>query len=108
MNSVDLEGHARPSRRFVPAPSRFFGKVIMLFAVLWLAGGPAPAIGERQDKGNDNNHGQRFCARTAGVAFKACYNEASDDFWIAVGNCINLSDGDARSDCRDEGRGGLW
>jgi hypothetical protein len=46
-------------------------------------------------------HGQ--CTATSRAALRACRNETRDGFWIAVGNCRNLSEG--RSDCIDEARG---
>jgi len=45
-----------------------------------------------------------FCSRTAQAAFRACRNEISDDFWIAVGNCNNLSDHADRADCMLEAK----
>jgi hypothetical protein len=39
------------------------------------------------------------CTRTANAALSACQHEVEDDFWIATGNCINLSDPDARRVC---------
>ena len=41
----------------------------------------------------------KACTKTAKVAYKAGINEALDDYWIAVGNCYNLSDPEARADC---------
>jgi hypothetical protein len=40
------------------------------------------------------------CRQTAKAAREACGFEAKDDFWIAVGNCANLSDDDARKPCK--------
>ncbi len=56
------------------------------------------------DDDNDDNDfkGPKFCSQTAQAAFRACRNEVRDDFWIAIGNCINVSDGDARRECKDE------
>jgi hypothetical protein len=44
----------------------------------------------------------RFCSQTAGVEFKACGNEVNDDYWIAVGKCINISDPEERKECKAE------
>lgn len=43
-----------------------------------------------------------FCTKTSSAAFKACKNEARDDYWIAIGNCNNLSDSGDRKDCNKE------
>ncbi|MGD8801136.1 MAG: hypothetical protein PVJ44_21655 [Desulfobacterales bacterium] len=48
--------------------------------------------------------GKRFCSQTATVAYKACVNETQDDYQIAVGNCINVSDGGERTDCYREAK----
>ena len=59
----------------------------------------------------------RYCSKTAYAALNACRNEIKDDYWIAVGNCTNLGDGedqraclkdaeddwrDARPECREQ------
>lgn len=44
------------------------------------------------------------CTSTARSVLNACNAEATDDYWIAGGNCINLSDPRARSDCQREAR----
>ncbi|MGD8345372.1 MAG: hypothetical protein PVI38_14645 [Desulfobacterales bacterium] len=48
--------------------------------------------------------GGRFCSQTATAAYKACLNETQDDYNIAVGNCINVSDGGERADCYREAK----
>lgn len=47
------------------------------------------------------------CSTTSRAARLACVNEAQDDFWIAMGNCANVPDGDERTQCRSEARAGL-
>lgn len=42
------------------------------------------------------------CSLTSKAAFKACRFEIRDDFWIAVGNCSNLADPEARAECLAE------
>lgn len=44
----------------------------------------------------------KICSQTARAAFRACQNEARDDYWIAVGACKNESDDEARAECRAE------
>lgn len=41
------------------------------------------------------------CTATAKAARTACQNEAKSDYWIAIGDCANLSDPAAQSDCLD-------
>ena len=50
--------------------------------------------------------GGRFCTQTANAAYKACLNEIADDYNIAVGNCINVSDDDDREDCFNDAKKG--
>lgn len=50
---------------------------------------------------DDNGHGH-FCNNTITAALRACNHEVKDDFWIALGNCNNLSDADARKECEKE------
>jgi len=39
------------------------------------------------------------CTVTAKAARTACHNDIRDDYWIAVGNCSNLADPGAASEC---------
>jgi hypothetical protein len=48
----------------------------------------------------------KFCSATAQAAFLACGNDVLDDYWIAVGICINESDGSDRRDCLREAKHG--
>jgi hypothetical protein len=50
--------------------------------------------------------GGRYCTATAKAAYKACLNEIKDDYNIAVGNCINVSDSEDREDCFNEAKNG--
>ncbi len=47
---------------------------------------------------------QKACTMTAIAAFKACHNEARNDYWIARGNCYNLSDQKACKECLKEAK----
>ena len=62
---------------------------------LWLTSSPAKAY---------DQHGGWFkaCSQTATAAFKACQGEITDDYWIAFGNCTNLTDYGERKDCLKE------
>jgi hypothetical protein len=42
------------------------------------------------------------CTSTVTAALKACEAEAEDNFWIARGNCLNLADAAARTECMAE------
>ncbi|MBW1768844.1 MAG: hypothetical protein JRJ65_17575 [Deltaproteobacteria bacterium] len=48
-----------------------------------------------------------LCTQTSYAAFRACKNETRDDYWIAIGNCNNLSDPDERAECKREAWGEL-
>ena len=48
--------------------------------------------------------GGRYCTATAKAAHTACIREKQDDYNIAVGNCINVSDDEERSDCYQEAK----
>jgi hypothetical protein len=43
-----------------------------------------------------------LCSATSKAAKQACRYEVKNDFWIAIGNCSNLSSKDARRECRAE------
>ena len=50
--------------------------------------------------------GGQFCTQTATAAYKACLNEIQDDYNIAYGNCINVSDSEEREDCFNDAKNG--
>ena len=62
-------------------------KITLLVAVFCLVGQPALAKGVKN------------CSKTAKFAFKACKNEAKDDYYIAVGNCYYLTTKDQTEEC---------
>ena len=47
-------------------------------------------------------HGAKACSTTSAAARLACGNEVADGYWIAIGNCTNLSDRHEQRDCREE------
>jgi hypothetical protein len=69
--------------------------VIMFIALLGLLSTPALAHGR---------YNKRACSKTASSAYLACQYEVKDDYWIAQGNCYNLSDKDERAECFDEAK----
>jgi len=71
--------------------------IIMFIALLGLVSTPALANGH-------NQYGKRACSKTASSAYLACQYEVKDDYWIAKGNCYNLSDEDAQDECFDEAK----
>lgn len=76
--------------------------VASLFGSL-IAAVPAFAQGG-DDDALDNRGASGFCSSTAETALRACQNEVRDDFWIAIGNCINESDPEERQKCKAEAR----
>lgn len=56
-----------------------------------------------QAKGG-SGHGEKFCSQTAKAAYKAGMNEVKDDYWIAVGNCNNLSEAEDRAECLEDAK----
>jgi len=78
--------------------------LFMLLVALCLLISPALAQDDDDDDDGDHDRNKSACARTADAAFKACQNEINDDFWIAMGKCNNISDPQARADCREEAK----
>jgi hypothetical protein len=52
-------------------------------------------------------HAGNACRATAKAANQACRNEATDEFWIATGNCLNLSTLEATKACKKTAKQGL-
>ena len=42
------------------------------------------------------------CTRTSIAAIRACQNQVRDDYWIAIGNCLNLPSRIQQRECRRE------
>jgi hypothetical protein len=73
-----------------------------LAACLLLAALDAPAAA---DQTVDDFLAQgKFCSATAQAAARACGNQTQDDYWIAVGVCINEPEARDRADCLDEAK----
>lgn len=48
-----------------------------------------------------------YCSTTAKFAYKACQHDTRDDYLIAQGTCINISDVEDRAECKDEAKAEL-
>ena len=80
-----------------------FGAVIailLLVGVLLSIGGIVTAPLARGAEGQP----AFICSATARAVQRACRNETWDDYWIAFGNCINISDPNDRDDCLQDAK----
>jgi len=74
--------------------------IILFIALLCLVITAAPALAD----GKGKYWHPRACSKTASAAFLACYSEKKDDYWIAQGNCYNLSDKEEQAECFAEAK----
>ncbi len=91
------EGFSKCARK----ASWFLGQMVMLVALLCAVSGTARAS---DDGGADRARRAGSCSTTSSAAFTACRHEAADTYWIAKGNCTNVSDPTARGECTLEAR----
>lgn len=92
----------RPDTR---VPQQGFNlRITLLAAAIGLASTPVLASERHQNDDDEDHHKKAFCSMTAKAAKKACGYEIKDDYWIAVGNCINESDSGEREECLREAR----
>ena len=49
-----------------------------------------------------SGHLSRFCSTTADLTKAACVNDVQDDYFLAIGVCLNISDSGERRDCNRE------
>ncbi len=79
------------------------GAMASLCAVLVLVVGIAVTPSPAEAQGCDLSE-PGACTATSLAALRACRNEVRDDYWIAIGNCRNLTSGRRRCirDARDE------
>ena len=65
---------------------------------------PVPGVQNLSDPQNTHKHDEHekpaFCSDTSIAALKACNFQVQDDFWIAIGNCNNLSSAEDRQTCK--------
>lgn len=64
----------------------------------------AQAMDGYDEDTRDSGHWRGACSRTAVLAKTACGHDVLDDFFIAKGNCVNLSDPFDRDECRGDAR----
>lgn len=50
----------------------------------------------------------RLCTKTAHAASRSCLSETREEFWIAIGNCHNLSEREDQKECKQEAGEELW
>jgi hypothetical protein len=97
-----LPSIASPSLALTPKAAQCFIKIFLLVAASGLVCDVATA---KEGNDRDEDDGDRkagICTRTARAAFRAYRHEIKDGFWITIGNCNNLSDPTARTECRGE------
>lgn len=71
--------------------------VFTLMVILLVTCGSQPLLAKQS----------KDCTKTAKVAYQAAIKQAWQDFWIAVGNCYNLSDPDDRAERLEAAQGEL-
>ena len=82
--------------------SWLFTRFVMCVVMLCVTTGVA--LAQDDDDDNDQDHERGACSRTADATFRACQHEIQDDYWIAMAKCKNLSDPQARAECREEAK----
>lgn len=88
-------------------PSRkLFSTLLFLLTVLLVLSIGSDVFAGYGEKHKSKGHNKHMfnCTLTSKAALQACKNEAADDLWIAIGNCVNLSDPEERQECREEAR----
>ena len=70
-------------------------KILPLIAVVLLFSGFSLVMPDAMAFDNDED----YCSQTTEAAFRACRNDVRDDFWLAKGICINITDDDERHQC---------
>ncbi len=86
---------------------KYAARGIALAAVMSVLCAPVLAGHDDDDDDDGDGRGTAFCTKTAKAVLRACANEVRDDYWIAIGNCINVSDPMERYTCRAEAKAEL-
>lgn len=68
--------------------SRLIGQLVVFTTIMSIVSAMTWARGIDDDRKTRSE----ACTKTTSAAFTACKHEASDNYWIAVGNCANISD----------------
>lgn len=97
MNILCFLSDAEPRNRFRVA-SWFLSRVAVFVAMLCLVSG---AVLASRDDNEDKDDKAGACTKTARAIYKACRLDIKNDFWIAIGNCDNLSDPNASAECKN-------
>lgn len=84
--------------------ARRTGTLLALACLLALLPGPGAVHAQDGEDDDDTGADRRYCSATAMAAFRACEHEVRDDYQIARGICINVSDEAERTECVDEAR----
>lgn len=100
MNTVYWVKEAGPRRSGLRDASRLTAR--MAFCVAMICLGCAAAAAGKED---DDQPGA--CTLTARAVYRACRLDAGNDYFIAVGNCENLSDQNERAKCKSEAKAAL-
>ncbi|NNG03189.1 MAG: hypothetical protein HKM95_03710 [Inquilinus sp.] len=100
---------ARAAAQEPPIPfiiRHLYGLAIALVAIMVGFGALAEDTADDDDDGalaREFRYGT-ICTATARAAQRACRNEGREVFWTAIGNCANVSDPIAASECSDDAK----
>jgi hypothetical protein len=78
------------------------GGALLLAAILAIGTHGQGALSGQPDSLFQDMGAGKYCTSTAKAARQACRNEVEDDYWIAIGNCNNLSDALDQYECLDQ------
>jgi hypothetical protein len=101
---LDLVSPPRKGEILIHYMSWCSKRAIALAIVMACAGALLPVSVHADDDDDDDDNDDGFCSETAELAFNACRAEVQDDFLIATAICTNISDPDARTECKSEAR----
>lgn len=89
---------------FAAKPANAFETAAILAGALALMAGSTAAGFDKNDGDNEGGGRLAYCSNTAKAALRACQGEVTDDYWITIGNCINIDDDAERAECRGEAK----
>ena len=85
--------------KFAVASLVILSVFVLILGLFGIGTSQALTDSNKQGLGQPPSPGENSCTQTTHAAFLACQHEKTDDHWIAVGNCVNLSDPGAREEC---------